>query len=107
MTVEIAEFGRTRAGQVVRVATLRSGALTVRVLTLGAILQDLRLAAVGRSLTLGSDSVADYEGAMRFHGSLIAPVALSANDPFSCIASWAATIFASASSSNSMPWRAA
>ena len=75
MAVEITEFGRTRAGAAVRVATLRSGALTVRVLTLGATLQDLRLAGVGRGLTLGSGSVADYEGAMRFHGSLIAPVA--------------------------------
>ena len=75
MAAEIADFGRTQAGETVSVATLRSAALTVRVLTLGAILQDVRLAGVGRSLTLGSDSVADYEGTMRFHGSLIAPVA--------------------------------
>jgi aldose 1-epimerase len=30
---------------------------------------------VGHSLTLGSDRLADYEGGMRYHGSLIAPVA--------------------------------
>jgi aldose 1-epimerase len=73
--IGISEFGTTAAGRAVQVATLSSGALTVRILTLGAILQDVRLSGVDRSLTLGSESVADYEGPMRFHGSLIAPVA--------------------------------
>lgn len=72
---EITEFGTTAAGQAVRAVTLASDALTVRILTLGAILQDVRLSGGDRSLTLGSASVADYEGPMRFHGSLIAPVA--------------------------------
>ncbi|MCA0271630.1 MAG: galactose mutarotase [Proteobacteria bacterium] len=71
----ISEFGTTAAGQTVQAVTLSSGALTVRILTLGAILQDVRLSGVDRGLTLGSDKIADYEGPMRFHGSLIAPVA--------------------------------
>lgn len=71
----VAAFGHTASGAPVEVVTLRSGATCARILTLGAILQDLRLAEDGRSLTLGSDRVADYEGPMRFHGALIAPVA--------------------------------
>lgn len=72
---EVAVFGTTAAGQAVHAVTLASGAFTVRVLTLGAILQDVRLEGVAHGLTLGSENVADYEGPMRFHGSLIAPVA--------------------------------
>jgi aldose 1-epimerase len=72
---EVSEFGTTAAGLAVQAVTLSSGALRVRILTLGAVLQDVRLAGVAHSLTLGSDNVADYEGPMRFHGSLIAPVA--------------------------------
>lgn len=72
---EITEFGTTAAGQGVKAITLKNGALTARILTYGAILQDLRLEGVGHSLTLGSGSLADYEGPMRFHGALIAPVA--------------------------------
>ena len=55
--------------------TLRAGALTAKILTLGAILQDLRLDGVAHGLTLGSDRVADYQGMMRYHGSLVGPVA--------------------------------
>lgn len=72
---EITSFGKTATGQGVDAITLSSLALTVRILTLGAILQDVRLPGIGRSLTLGSENLADYEGPMRFHGSLIAPVA--------------------------------
>jgi aldose 1-epimerase len=73
--VGVAEFGATASGHPVEAITLSSGALSVRLLTLGAILQDVRIAGVNRSLTLGSDRVADYEGQMHYHGALIAPVA--------------------------------
>lgn len=69
------EFGVTAAGSAVHAVTLASEALTVRILTLGAILQDVRLAGVARSLTLGAERVADYQGGMKYHGALIAPVA--------------------------------
>jgi aldose 1-epimerase len=74
-TMNVADFGTTASGQAVQVVTLSSAALTARVLTFGAVLQDVRLAGLDRGLTLGSDSVADYEGPMLYHGALIAPVA--------------------------------
>ena len=67
-------FGRTLTGLPVEAATLSAGKLTVRVLTLGAALQSVRLDGIGHDLTLGSERVADYEGAMRHHGTLIGPV---------------------------------
>lgn len=74
-TIGVADFGTTASGQAVQVATLSSAALTARILTLGAVLQDVRLAGLDHGLTLGSNRVADYEGPMCYHGALIAPVA--------------------------------
>lgn len=67
-------FGTTRDGDAVHKISLCNADLTVSLLTLGATLQDLRLAGIDRSLTLGSDNLADYEGPMRYHGPLIGPV---------------------------------
>jgi aldose 1-epimerase len=67
-------FGKTAAGEDVHKIILSAGDLTVSLLTLGAIVQDVRLAGVGYSLTLGSETVADYQGRMRHHGSLIGPM---------------------------------
>ena len=71
---QIAEFGRTAKGQRVDQITLRAGKLQVAVLTWGAVLQSVRLDGVPYDLTLGSQDLADYEGALRYHGSIIAPV---------------------------------
>lgn len=71
----IESFGTTAAGAAVARITIAAGGLTVAVLTWGAVLQSVRLAGVGHDLTLGSDRLSDYEGAMAYHGSLIAPVA--------------------------------
>ncbi|SEW37943.1 aldose 1-epimerase [Cognatiyoonia koreensis] len=68
-------FGTTSTGDDVAQLTIASGDLTVSLLTWGAIVQDVRLAGIDRSLTLGSDSIADYESDMRHHGSLIGPIA--------------------------------
>jgi aldose 1-epimerase len=68
-------FGKTGAGDDVTSHTISAGALRVTLLTLGAAVQDVRLDGVDHSLTLGSDDVADYEGDMRHHGTLIGPVA--------------------------------
>lgn len=70
----IAPFGRMASGAAVERITLRCGGLTASVLTLGAVLQDLRIDGVAHGLTLGSESLADYEGAMRYHGPVIGPV---------------------------------
>lgn len=71
----ITEFGTLKDGRTVQKITLSSGDLTVAILTYGAIVQDVRLAGVDHSLTLGSDTLADYETAMPYHGSLIGPIA--------------------------------
>ena len=68
-------FGTTRAGEAVHAIDLRGGALAARILTRGAILRELRLDGVDRNLTVGSDDLALYDGTMRYHGALIAPVA--------------------------------
>ncbi|MEY1554224.1 aldose epimerase family protein [Yoonia sp. R2331] len=68
-------FGTTATGQDVHALTLQDGDLAVTVLTWGATVQDVRLAGIDRSLTLGSDRLSDYEGDMRHHGSLIGPIA--------------------------------
>ena len=72
---EVSAFGTANGGKPVEAITLRRGNLTARVLTWGAVLQGLWLEGVAYSLTLGSDQLADYEGAMRHHGAIIGPVA--------------------------------
>lgn len=71
----IEAFGITADGRAVDKITLSSGDLTVALLTWGAVVQSVRLAGVGHDLTLGSDRLPDYEGAMCFHGAVLAPVA--------------------------------
>lgn len=72
--MEQADFGTTAGGERVEAVTLRAGSLSARIITLGAILQSLRLDGVAHDLTLGSASLSDYEGEMRHHGSVIGPV---------------------------------
>jgi len=71
----VREFGTTSGGETVHAITLVGHGLSATVLSLGAIVQDVRLDGVDHGLTLGSNNVADYEGAMIFNGSLVAPVA--------------------------------
>ncbi|GHC23022.1 galactose mutarotase [Gemmobacter nanjingensis] len=71
----IREFGQTAAGEAVQAVTLRAGKLGATILTYGAILQDLRLSGLGYSLTRGSEDLAEYEGALSYHGAVIGPVA--------------------------------
>ena len=68
-------FGITKDGQEVQKIMLTAGDLTVALITWGAAVQDVRLAGVDHSLTLGSDLLADYEGDMCHHGALIGPIA--------------------------------
>jgi aldose 1-epimerase len=70
----ITTFGTTAAGTQVQRIAITSGALSAAILTKGAILQSVRLAGVDHDLTLGSDLLADYEGKLRHHGALVAPV---------------------------------
>lgn len=72
-----APFGTTASGVPVERITLDNGAISAGILTLGATLQDLRLAGLDRSLTLGSPQLADYEpgGALTYFGAIAGPVA--------------------------------
>jgi len=67
-------FGTTSGGLAVDKITIGRGPLKVSILTWGAVVQSVRLDGVAHDLTLGSDLLADYEGAMRHHGALIGPV---------------------------------
>ena len=71
---QITPFGTTTQGQDVARITLHGHGLSVAIITKGATLQSVRLAGVDHDLTIGSDRLADYEGIMRHHGSLVAPV---------------------------------
>jgi aldose 1-epimerase len=68
-------FGRTQNGDPVTKIALHAGDLQVNILTLGAIVQDVRLHGVDHVLTLGSDTLSDYETAMGYHGALVGPIA--------------------------------
>jgi aldose 1-epimerase len=69
------EFGHTNRGETVDKIALSHGALSVDILTIGAVLHSVRLKGVRHDLTIGQGSVADCQGDLRYHGSLIAPVA--------------------------------
>jgi aldose 1-epimerase len=73
--LQITEFGKTAAGAQVQCVSIAADDLTAKILTYGAIVQHIGLAGVAHSLTLGSDRVSDYEGAMCYHGAMIGPVA--------------------------------
>lgn len=75
MQADIRQFGTTSAGESVQTVTLRAGALTARLMSLGAGLQDLRLAGTPWPLILGSDSLAAYETALPWCGAVVGPVA--------------------------------
>jgi len=57
-------FGIASTGDAVEAVTLTAGELSVTILTWGAIVQDV----------IGSNDIADYEGDMMHHGSLIGPI---------------------------------
>jgi aldose 1-epimerase len=75
MAAAIRDFGHATDGRMVRAVTLASPQLTVTILTWGAAVQDLRLAGIDRSLTLGGDRLAGYQGPMGYFGTIVGPVA--------------------------------
>ncbi|MEV8465264.1 aldose epimerase family protein [Fluviibacterium sp. DFM31] len=70
----VAPFGTHSSGETVQKITMSDGTLGVAILTLGAIVQDVRLAGVPHSLTIGTEDLAAYEGPMASAGGLIGPV---------------------------------
>ena len=69
------DFGTLPDGRTVERVALTAGDLTVKVLTLGATLQDVRLAGVSYSLTVGSDDLAGYPYPLAVAGAVVGPVA--------------------------------
>jgi aldose 1-epimerase len=68
-------FGQLPDGHAVHRLTLSAGDLTVHLLTLGSILQQVWLTGVPHDLTLGSDRLDDYLNGMAWFGSIVGPVA--------------------------------
>ncbi len=66
-----AAFSTTPDGRAVEAIALRGPLLTARVLTLGATVQDLRLAGVEHPLVLGFDDPAPYFGTGLYAGALV------------------------------------
>jgi len=64
-------FGQMPDGTEVLRLTLRGGGLVARVLTLGAIVQDLRLEGVPHPLVLGAETPAAYLGPMAYFGAMV------------------------------------
>lgn len=64
-------FGATREGEAVRRLTLAGGRLTARLLTYGAVVQDLRLAGHDAPLVLGFETLEDYLDHSLFFGAIV------------------------------------
>lgn len=75
MTAALRDFGATRAGDRVAAVDIAGGGLRATVLTLGATVQDLRLAGADWPLVLGAGSVAAYEAPLLYAGAIVGPVA--------------------------------
>ena len=67
-------FGTLPDGRKVHAIDLAGHGLRATILTYGAILQDLRMDGLDRSLTLGSDRLKDYLETIPYHGSITGPV---------------------------------
>jgi aldose 1-epimerase len=68
-------FGTNPDGRAVHAIDLAAGSLRATILTRGAILHEARLDGVDRNLTVGCERLSDHDGAMLYHGALVAPVA--------------------------------
>ena len=64
------EFGTTAGGEAVHRLEIRGGGLTARILTWGAVVQDLRLAEHDAPLVLGFESFGDYPAFSSYFGAI-------------------------------------
>lgn len=64
-------WGQMPDGRAVQRVCLSAHGLTAHVLTLGAIVQDLRLDGIAHPLVLGGDTLAPYLGPMQYFGALV------------------------------------
>ena len=68
-------FGTIPDGDEVQLVRIAGGNVSASVITWGASLQDIRLAGLDYSLTLGSSDLAAYLGPMKYFGAIVGPVA--------------------------------
>lgn len=68
-------FATDAQGRAVHRLSLSGAGLSVDLLTRGSILHAVRLDGLDRNLTIGSDDLEAYDGAMRYFGAIVAPVA--------------------------------
>ena len=73
--MQITDFGKMGTDAAVQAVTIGAGDLTATILTLGCTLHSMHLNNVAHSLTLGSDTLADYAESMRYFGAIVGPVA--------------------------------
>ncbi len=64
-------FGSTPDGDEIREVAIAAGDLSVRVITLGAVIRDVRLAGVGHPLVLGFDRLEDYIAHSPYFGAVV------------------------------------
>ena len=64
-------FGTTPDGDEIREVAIAAGELSVRVITLGAVIRDLRVAGIGHPLVLGFDRLEDYVHHSPFFGAVV------------------------------------
>ncbi len=74
------KFGTTPDGDDVVMASIGHGGLSANIMTWGASLQDLRLAHLAHSLTLGSPVFDPYLAHMKYYGAIVGPVANRVED---------------------------
>jgi len=67
----LTKVGQTPAGQDIHAIDLHNDPLRARILTLGAIVQDLRLCGLGHSLVVGCEQLDRYYCDMRYVGALV------------------------------------
>lgn len=75
LTAGVTTLDFQAGGLPVQRVILDNGTMSVTLLSLGATLQDLRLAGVSHSLTLGSPDVSSYCGVLTYFGAIVGPVA--------------------------------
>ncbi len=68
---EVETFGTTREGETVHRVGIAGGALSARILTYGAAVQDLRLAGHGAPLVLGFERIEDYLDHSGYFGAIV------------------------------------
>ena len=73
--MQTTDFGTTPSGATVHAVTIAAGDLTATLLTLGCTLQSVHLNGTPHSLTLGSNSLHDYDADMLYFGAIVGPVA--------------------------------